>query len=235
MKRRTLVAAGLVLPALRPAMAQEAYPSKPVQIFVPFPPGGVADITARPLAHVMGRLAKQSIVVVNKPGAGGSAFAERKKPGFKEELQALVDAVKARKPAAEIAEQQKALIGKVEATAAIIPATERQSAAFASRVAVYVLKVANEEYEAAIENGKIANAVEYQDSRGFVAAGKAYLRRNEKALKAKDAQAYDAIVKAFTDLGKAYPGIMPPVQPKITAGEFQAATSRIELQASRFH
>ena len=75
MKRRTLVAAGLVLPALRPAMAQDAYPSKPVQIFVPFPPGGVADITARPLAHVMGRLAKQSIVVVNKPGAGGSVGA----------------------------------------------------------------------------------------------------------------------------------------------------------------
>ena len=75
MKRRTLVAAGLVLPALRPALAQDAYPSKPVQIFVPFPPGGVADITARPLAHVMGRLAKQSIVVVNKPGAGGSVGA----------------------------------------------------------------------------------------------------------------------------------------------------------------
>ncbi len=75
MKRRTLVAAGLVLPAIRPVVAQDAYPSKPIQIFVPFPPGGVADITARPLAHVMGRLVKQSIVVVNKPGAGGSVGA----------------------------------------------------------------------------------------------------------------------------------------------------------------
>ena len=75
MKRRTLVAAGLMLPAVRPALAQDAYPSKPIQIFVPFPPGGVADITARPLAHVMGRLVKQSVVVVNKPGAGGSVGA----------------------------------------------------------------------------------------------------------------------------------------------------------------
>ena len=71
MKRRTLVAASLLLPAW-PAAAQEAWPSKPVQLFVPFPPGGVADITARPLAHVMGRLTRQSMVVVNKPGAGGA-------------------------------------------------------------------------------------------------------------------------------------------------------------------
>lgn len=71
MKRRTLVAAGLLLPAL-PAAGQELWPSKPVQLFVPFPPGGVADMTARPLAHVMGRLTRQSMVVVNKPGAGGA-------------------------------------------------------------------------------------------------------------------------------------------------------------------
>ena len=74
MKRRGLVGACLLLPAW-PAAAQDAYPSKPVQILVPFPPGGVADITARPLAQVMGRLAKQSVVVVNKPGAGGSVGA----------------------------------------------------------------------------------------------------------------------------------------------------------------
>ena len=44
-------------------------------MIVPFPPGGVADITGRPVAHVMGRLLKQSVVVVNKAGAGGSVGA----------------------------------------------------------------------------------------------------------------------------------------------------------------
>ncbi|CAN5800302.1 tripartite tricarboxylate transporter substrate binding protein [soil metagenome] len=71
MKRRAVLAATLALPA-GPALAQDAYPSKPIQMVVPFPPGGVADITARPVAHVMGRLLKQSILVVNKGGAGGS-------------------------------------------------------------------------------------------------------------------------------------------------------------------
>ena len=74
MKRRALLAGGLLLPAL-PAAAEDAYPSRPIQMIVPFPPGGVADITGRPVAYVMGRLLKQSVVVVNKAGAGGSVGA----------------------------------------------------------------------------------------------------------------------------------------------------------------
>jgi tripartite-type tricarboxylate transporter receptor subunit TctC len=52
--------------------AQDNYPSKPIQMVVPFPPGGVADITGRPTALVMSKLLKQPIVIVNKPGAGGA-------------------------------------------------------------------------------------------------------------------------------------------------------------------
>jgi tripartite-type tricarboxylate transporter receptor subunit TctC len=53
------------------AFAQADYPAKPVTMIVPFPPGGVADITARPVAEAMGRQLKQVIVVENKAGAGG--------------------------------------------------------------------------------------------------------------------------------------------------------------------
>ncbi len=74
MKRRALIAGALMLPAL-PAAAQEIFPTRPIQMIVPFPPGGVADITGRPVAHVMGRLLKQSVVVVNKGGAGGAVGA----------------------------------------------------------------------------------------------------------------------------------------------------------------
>ncbi len=52
------------------ALAQ-SYPSRPITMVVPFPPGGVADTVGRPVAAAMSRHLKQSIVVENKGGAGG--------------------------------------------------------------------------------------------------------------------------------------------------------------------
>jgi tripartite-type tricarboxylate transporter receptor subunit TctC len=54
------------------APAQEVYPSRPVTMIVPFPPGGVADIVGRPLASVMEKTLRQPVVVVNRTGAGGA-------------------------------------------------------------------------------------------------------------------------------------------------------------------
>jgi len=51
--------------------AQEAYPSKPITMVVPFPPGGVADIVARPAAEAMSRVLKVPVVIENRAGAGG--------------------------------------------------------------------------------------------------------------------------------------------------------------------
>ena len=53
------------------AFAQANYPSKPIKIVVPFGAGGVADLTARTVAQKMGDNMGQSIVIENKPGAGG--------------------------------------------------------------------------------------------------------------------------------------------------------------------
>ena len=58
------------------AAADEPYPSRPLTIVVPFPPGGIADLTARPLAAAMERLVKQPVVVSNKAGAGGGVGAQ---------------------------------------------------------------------------------------------------------------------------------------------------------------
>lgn len=55
-----------------PAHAQDTYPTKPVSLVSAFPPGGVADITARPLAQALGKQLKQSVIVINRQGAAGA-------------------------------------------------------------------------------------------------------------------------------------------------------------------
>jgi tripartite-type tricarboxylate transporter receptor subunit TctC len=54
------------------AHAQADYPDKTITMIVPFPPGGVADTVARPVAEALARELKQSVVVENKAGAGGA-------------------------------------------------------------------------------------------------------------------------------------------------------------------
>lgn len=71
--RRHFIAAGAGL-ALAPmaGLAQDAYPSRPVKLVVPFPPGGPTDIMGRTAAKAIGEALGQSFVVENKAGAGGN-------------------------------------------------------------------------------------------------------------------------------------------------------------------
>src|SRR4030095_3099629 len=54
-----------------PAWAQNGFPSHPLTMTVPFPPGGVADTVGRPVAEAMARALNQSVIVENRGGAGG--------------------------------------------------------------------------------------------------------------------------------------------------------------------
>ncbi len=77
------IAVGLPLGWAAPAGAQEAWPSKPVTLVVPFPPGGVADIVARPFAEALSRTLDTPVVIENKAGAGGGigmAYVAKAKP-----------------------------------------------------------------------------------------------------------------------------------------------------------
>ena len=65
------LAAGLVALCLSPLAWAQAFPSKPLKIIVPFGAGGVADLTARTVAQKLTQSLGQSVVVENKPGAGG--------------------------------------------------------------------------------------------------------------------------------------------------------------------
>ena len=80
MKFSRLLACALALVA---GSATAQFPDRTITMIVPFPPGGVADAVARPVADAMSRDLKQPVVIENKPGAGGGigmAQAAKAKP-----------------------------------------------------------------------------------------------------------------------------------------------------------
>src|ERR1044071_9780594 len=70
-----LIAATIVPPATFAAQAQN-YPTKPVRIIVPYPPGEAADVIARLLPPVLSERVGQQFVVENRPGASGQLGME---------------------------------------------------------------------------------------------------------------------------------------------------------------
>jgi tripartite-type tricarboxylate transporter receptor subunit TctC len=97
------------------AVAHAQFPERPITMIVPFPPGGVADTVARPMAEALSRELGQPVVIENKPGAGGGigmAQVAKAKPDGYTILMALssysvlpeADRVMGRTPAYQLAD-----------------------------------------------------------------------------------------------------------------------------------
>ena len=74
MRRLSIVLAACLLTAATPSHAE--YPERTIQIVVPYTPGGTVDILARKLGDRLGKAWGQPVVIINRPGAGGSVGAE---------------------------------------------------------------------------------------------------------------------------------------------------------------
>src|SRR3981189_3725254 len=78
MNRRELLQAAAVLPLAHSALshaafAQGAYPSRNITMIVPFPPGGQADLAARPVAQALEKILGKPVIVDNRAGGGGGS------------------------------------------------------------------------------------------------------------------------------------------------------------------
>ncbi|QDL38495.1 tripartite tricarboxylate transporter substrate binding protein [Rhodoferax sediminis] len=85
MQKRNLLAAlgALAVLATQPAMAQQAYPSRPIRLIVPYAAGGGTDTAARAMSQKLGELLGQPVIVEDKPGAStqiGTNYVVRAAP-----------------------------------------------------------------------------------------------------------------------------------------------------------
>lgn len=74
---KTLAAAALLATGVGGAVAQDGYPNKPLTMVVPFSAGGTTDILARIVGQALGQELGQTIIIENKPGAGGNIGAQQ--------------------------------------------------------------------------------------------------------------------------------------------------------------
>lgn len=86
-RRDILIGLGAAPLAASAAQAQEAWPSRTITVVVPFPPGGQADLAARPVAQALSKILGQSVIVENVGGAGGAlgnaSVARAERDGYK--------------------------------------------------------------------------------------------------------------------------------------------------------
>ena len=75
-RRHALLSTAAALAAPIAFAQADKWPSKPVRIVVPYPPGGSSDIIARAISNILADSLKQSVIVDNKPGANGNLGAD---------------------------------------------------------------------------------------------------------------------------------------------------------------
>jgi tripartite-type tricarboxylate transporter receptor subunit TctC len=125
--------AGLAALAGATVASAQDYPLRPINMIVPFPPGGVADQSGRPVAAAMEKILKQPVVVQNRAGAGGAvgmAAAANAKPDGYTILMALssisiipeADKLFGRPPAYQMKQLAPVALVTADPTVLVVPA-----------------------------------------------------------------------------------------------------------------
>jgi hypothetical protein len=159
---------------------------------------------------------------------------ERKVKEFKTTLITLDDLVKAgAKDNTKVSTNFKASMASIDLAIAALPATQRQSPDFILQVINGLLDTANSEYGAAIADGKIKAAIEYQDSRGFVTYAD-MLYQEISAMMTKDhPDLHKKVTETMTQLKTAWPAAIPPVAPIKTPAQVSQLIKTIEQSTQK--
>ncbi|MDV2993150.1 MAG: hypothetical protein N4J56_002804 [Chroococcidiopsis sp. SAG 2025] len=158
---------------------------------------------------------------------------ERNVKEFKTTLIGLQDLIKAQPKSDKVQADFSASMQAVDDAIAALPENERSSAAFNLQVINELLDAANSEYGAAIANGKISDAIEYQDSRGFVIYANNLYQKIADQMAKENPEAHKTIDTSLKDLAKAWPSAVPPAKPVNTPEEVTQLVKAIEQNSQQ--
>ncbi|BAY97235.1 hypothetical protein NIES37_11730 [Tolypothrix tenuis PCC 7101] len=153
---------------------------------------------------------------------------ERKVKEFKTTLVSLQDLVKSNPKNPKLKTDFTTSVQAVDGAIATLPEAQRSKPGFVLQVINGLLDAANSEYGAAIANGKIAAAIEYQDSRGFVVYANDLYKSIASQVTQTSPEANKAIEASFADLVKVWPAAIPPANPVKTPEDVTKLIKTIE-------
>jgi DNA uptake protein ComE-like DNA-binding protein len=159
---------------------------------------------------------------------------ERKVKEFKTALITLEDLVKAgAKDNNKVTTNFKASMQSIDGAIAALPDTQRKSPAFVLQVINGLLDTANSEYGAAIADGKIKAAIEYQDSRGFINYADILYQGIAADMAKSHPDAHKVITTNMKQLKTVWPAAIPPATPVKTPAEVGKLIAAIEQSTQK--
>ncbi|MBD2003085.1 MULTISPECIES: ComEA family DNA-binding protein [Cyanophyceae] len=158
---------------------------------------------------------------------------ERNVKEFKTTLIGLQDLVKSKPKDPQVKNNFEVSMQAVDGAIQGLPEQQRQSPEFVLQVVNGLLDAANSEYGAAIANGKVSAAIEYQDSRGFVNYADQLLNNVSDQMAKENPEAQKAIASSITELKTAWPSAVPPAAPVKTPEQVSQLVKTIEQNAQK--
>lgn len=160
-------------------------------------------------------------------------FQERNVPDFKNTLIGLQDLLKSKPEDPKIASQFQESMQAVDNAIEGLSAQERQSPEFVLKVIAELLDAAGSEYQAAIADGKISAAIEYQDSRGFVTYADTLYSNVSEVMSKEHPDAHQAITDSMAKLKTAWPSAIPPATPVLPPEDVSQEIKTIEQNSQK--
>jgi DNA uptake protein ComE-like DNA-binding protein len=158
---------------------------------------------------------------------------ERKVKEFKTTLVSLQDLVKSNPKDAKVKTNFTTSMQSVDGAIAALPETQRTQPSFVLQVINGLLDSANSEYGAAVADGKITAAIEYQDSRGFVLYADELYKGISSQMAKNNPEADKAIQASMAQLKKSWPTVIPPAKPVNTPEEVTKQVKAIESASQK--
>lgn len=158
---------------------------------------------------------------------------ERNVKEFKTSLISLQDLVKSQPKDTKVGTNFAASVQSVDTAIQALPENQRSSPRFVLQVINELLDASNSEYGAAIANGKVTAAIEYQDSGGFVNYANTLYEGISSQMAAEHSEAHQAIEASMSELTKAWPAAIAPSAPVKTPEQVNQLITTIEQNSQK--